>query len=661
MANEDIKIIVGVLGDGSMSGESGKLIQQQLNSIAKQISSRDMPKIRVGVDFKATQEAFQRQLQNVVNSLKINAPVNLIANASKSAKSQATTAFSDFSGDTASVSNKAMSQKVALITQVDIAGKKYINTIQQQTEAEKKRAQAAKAADAEAAKASNDAIRASRERLQMDREIAAQEKKKISNEKAINAEVVATAKLNREKDQAIAKGELMLAQFPKMKKDRESFAKYNDIMSSVREGTITGKEANAQLNALSVSMKAAGLAGQTMGDKFKNAMSRFTQYVGASTIVLSLLRSVKQMVSNVVELDSAMVDLQIASGKSYEEVNKLIDSYHKLGQEMGATTIEVAKSADGWLRQGKTAAETEELIRDSMILSKLGQMESEDATKALTSATKGYGVAVKDTIGIVDKFTAVDMNAAVSAGYIATAMAETATSARLSGIEMDKLIGYISTIGEVTQDGAESVGNFLKTLTARMGNIKAGELIDPESSENLSDVEATLSGLDVKLRDTNSEFRNFGEVLDEVAGNWDSYSSVQQRALAVAFSGTRQQEKFLVLMDHYDEAMALASVSAESSGTALEKFGVVQDGVSARLGALKSAWQELSDTTVNSDFIKSAISGGTNILSVITQIVDKLGLIPMLTSGLSAVLGYNGIGVVGKNGKQKYALYLRAA
>lgn len=50
----------------------------------------------------------------------------------------------------------------------------------------------------------------------------------------------------------------------------------------------------------------------------------------------------------------------------------------------------------------------------------------------------------KDSVKIVDKLTKVDMEAAASAGDIATAMAETATSAKLSGVSMDKLIGYIT-------------------------------------------------------------------------------------------------------------------------------------------------------------------------------------------------------------------------
>lgn len=78
---------------------------------------------------------------------------------------------------------------------------------------------------------------------------------------------------------------------------------------------------------------------------------------------------------------------------------------------------------------------------------------------------------------------------------------------------------------------------FYNTMLSRIGAIKSGRLSDPETDEDLSDVEATLRGLGIELRTSESEFRNFGEVLDEVAGKWDSFSSVSQRAIATAFAG----------------------------------------------------------------------------------------------------------------------------
>jgi len=322
--------------------------------------------------------------------------------------------------------------------------------------------------------------------------------------------------------------------------------KYNAIRESLNSITDADGYANAkrQISEFKSEVEAAGLNAKTLGDRWQDAVKKFGGWLSAASVVMGVVNVVKQMTASVVELDGKITDLQIASGKSRAEVSAMVAEYAQMGKALGATAVDVASAADTFLRQGKSIAETNQLIKDATMLSKLGQIDAAESSTALTSAMKGYQIETADAIKIVDKLTAIDMQASISAGDLAIALSQTATSAKLSGLELSKLLGQLAVVGEVTQDAPESVGNFYKTLLARMQNIKAGELVDPESSESLSDVEVTLSGLGIKLRDSQSEFRNMGDVLDETARKWDSFSSVQQRAVAVAFSGTRQQEKF---------------------------------------------------------------------------------------------------------------------
>jgi len=50
------------------------------------------------------------------------------------------------------------------------------------------------------------------------------------------------------------------------------------------------------------------------------------------------------------------------------------------------------------------------------------------------------------------------MKSAVDAGGLAEAMSRTANMANLAGVSMDKLIGYLATVGEVTQKDMSEVG-----------------------------------------------------------------------------------------------------------------------------------------------------------------------------------------------------------
>ena len=43
----------------------------------------------------------------------------------------------------------------------------------------------------------------------------------------------------------------------------------------------------------------------------------------------------------------------------------------------------------------------------------------------------------------------------------------------------------------------------------------------------------------IKLRENEKTWRNFGDVLDEVADKWQNFSDTQKSALATAFAGKR--------------------------------------------------------------------------------------------------------------------------
>ena len=152
------------------------------------------------------------------------------------------------------------------------------------------------------------------------------------------------------------------------------------------------------------------------------------------------------------------------------------------------------------------------------------------------------------------------MSAAISAGELALAMSRANNSARLGGSEMNNFIGYVTTIADRTQKSAESVGESMKTMFARYGNIKAGKFAatnleqsssdyDEQEYENLNDLETVLDKVGIKLRKNAKEWKDFDTVLKEIMDKWKTWDQTTQNAVATAFAGTRQREtKFSVCL-----------------------------------------------------------------------------------------------------------------
>lgn len=407
---------------------------------------------------------------------------------------------------------------------------------------------------------------------------------------------------------------------------------FQKLYSGLKSGSLDVHDATLAFNRLKTEIDSSTNVVQKFFNQFSTSILSRLSTSAISAGFAALSKAVRTVYQDVIDLDKAIVDLQVATGYSREQTAGLVKEYSALGNELGATTVEVAQAADEWLRQGYSAQESEELIRQSMILSKLGQIEASEATTALTSAINGYGKTVSDAAGIVDMLTAVDMEAAASAGGLAVAMSRTATGANTAGVSMQTLIGWIAKVKEVTQDSDEAVGTFFKTMVARMGNIKSKFLIDPETGEDLSDVESVLSGVDIQLRDSEEHFRDLEVVLGEVGDKWSEYSNVQKRAIAKAFAGTRQQEKFLVLMENYSDAMKLADVAANSSGTAMEKFNnAYLKSYEAAKNSLTASGEAFSQSILNTDGIITAINALNNLVQVFTKLNEVGATFPIAT------------------------------
>ena len=364
----------------------------------------------------------------------------------------------------------------------------------------------------------------------------------------------------------------------------------------------------------------------------------------------TLQNTAKQMIRTAAELDQQLTDLRMVTGQNYEDASRLVDSYNALAKELGATTSQVVDAADEWLRQGKSIGEVEQLIAQSMVLSKVGKMDSADATKNLTSAMKGYGLAVDEVSGIVDKLTAIDLQAAVSSADLAIAMSRTASSASMAGVSMDKLLGYLAVMKETTQSSAEEIGTAMRSIFARLQNVKVGKFVDDETGEAINDVEKALGKIGIALRDTNGDFRNMETVLDEVAAKWDSLTNLEQSAIATSIAGTRQRNQFLILMQNYGKALEYAEVATNSEGTAMKKFAAYQESVEAHFNSLIASAEALSKQTFPPELLNGFIDAGAAVL----DFLEATNLLTIALSTLGAALTMKGLSVFGSKIKSIY-------
>lgn len=252
----------------------------------------------------------------------------------------------------------------------------------------------------------------------------------------------------------------------------------------------------------------------------------------------------------------------------------------------------------------------------------------------MTAALRGFNMELNTTsaMRVNDVYSKLAAITASDTQEISVAMTKVASLAHNANMEFETTSAFLAQIIETTRESAETAGTALKTVIARFSEVKKlyseGELVGTDEEGNGIDVNKISTALRTAGIDLNKYF--LGEVgLDdiflELASRWDSLTEVQQRYIATQAAGSRQQSRFIAMMQNYKRTQELISAAYNSNGASADQFSKTQDSLESKLNQLTNAWNTFTMNLANSGAIKSAVDSLTNLLEVVNSLTEKLG------------------------------------
>jgi hypothetical protein len=163
----------------------------------------------------------------------------------------------------------------------------------------------------------------------------------------------------------------------------------------------------------------------------------------------------------------------------------------------------------------------------------------------------------------------------------------------------------------------------MKTIIARFQELKKpmdeigeveGEIVDANK------IETALRSAGVALRDASGQFRNFDEVILELANKWDTLDLMTQRYIATQAAGSRQQSRFLALMADNERLTELVTAANNAQGSANRQYEKTLDSLEAKVNQLNNALDIFWTNLANNDVIKGAIDLITNFINILNNI-----------------------------------------
>ena len=293
-----------------------------------------------------------------------------------------------------------------------------------------------------------------------------------------------------------------------------------------------------EFQTLRLEINKADKAGQSFFGKLKDQATKFASWMTLTGIIAGAWRNLQKMVTEVIELDSAMTNLKKVTDETDIAYSKFLQNSIQQARELKMDLSDLVDQTAEWAKKGYNLNESSILSKASGVYSVVGEVDNATAVQDLTTVMKSYNMTVEEAMDIVDKFNNISNNYSVTASNIGEILSNSISSLSIAGNSLDEAIAMGTTISEITGDASEA-GNTLKVLSMRLRGASTeienmGESTDgmAESTSKLREKVLALTnvngtgGFDIMADSEN--FKSTYEIMQGISDVWEDISDVNQ-------------------------------------------------------------------------------------------------------------------------------------
>lgn len=377
----------------------------------------------------------------------------------------------------------------------------------------------------------------------------------------------------------------------------------------------------------------------TLSSTLQEAGRVFTQslkFTSAQTAIRFLTSSFQQAVGWVKDLDSAVANIAVVTGKAGEGLQSVYDNIIEGAADLRVASKEYAEASLIFYQQGLNDSEVQRRTQITIESAKAAGQSVETMASQLTAIWNSYQMIGEEQQRAAAVGAKLAASTAVDFKTIAEAMQTAAAPAAQMGVSYNSLAAIIATVGDTTQQSASVIGNAYKTIFSRFQQLTT-EGTDGEVT--LNSVSKKLQALGINVLDSADKLRDLDSVILDVGMSWDTYSEEQQLAIAEIVGGTRQYGQFLSLMNNFPKYLQLVKTASEETGdTLVQQFIAARDTIQSAAEMSKEAWNKAMGQLFNGDSLKDFYKGLEQIGNAFGVIIKSAGGLPGILSVVALIL-----------------------
>lgn len=210
-------------------------------------------------------------------------------------------------------------------------------------------------------------------------------------------------------------------------------------------------------------------AGKT-GKSFIGTLGAMYKKFGGLNLIhrsLSIIvQQFRQMISCVVELDTAMTELKKVTDETDAEYDKFLNNAITRAKELGAAVTDVVTASADFARLGYELDDASILADAAIVYKNVGDgiEDISAASESIISTMRAFGIEAAQAMTIVDRFNEIGNNFPISSKGIGDALTRSAAALAAAGNDLNESIALITAANSVVQD-PDKVGKVLPNNT----------------------------------------------------------------------------------------------------------------------------------------------------------------------------------------------------
>ncbi|RKJ68908.1 phage tail tape measure protein [Roseburia sp. 1XD42-69] len=391
------------------------------------------------------------------------------------------------------------------------------------------------------------------------------------------------------------------------------------------------------------SMRGIGRLGASLKDQMSQAAQSFTQWLSVSSGVMALVYQLQKMPKAVYEIDTAMTNLYKVTDETEKKYVQFLDSASESAYNLGRSVSSLVEQTANWAKLGFSLDEASKLAEISSIYANVGEVDDDTAVSDLVTAMKAFNIEADNSITIVDSLNRLGNEFATDAKSLGDGLRNAASSMAVAGNDINQTLAILTGGGEITQNVGE-LANGLRVVSMRLRGMK-GELQsigeEYEDIESISKIQTQIYNLSkgtVNIFKDDGSFKSTYDQLKEISEIYFDLSDSDRADLTEIMFGKNRANQGVAILQAFKSGQIQKAyeASANAAGSAMQEQERWMGSLEAKIQKLEAAFQSLSNTALDSDFLKGLVDIGTTGVKAIDSLIDKLGSLG--TIGLGAGL-----------------------